>query len=102
MGVLDQPYLERKTGRRQRQVPDEFSYRSHFYGTSFIFFLLGARYGYLAGKGQLEPKGISVTEVRRQALEKVKSEAYIAKTAREDPDPEVRQKALEPLKEITV
>jgi len=71
-------------------------------GISFIFFLLGVRYAYLALKGKLEPKGISVTEIRKQALEKMKDKAYLAKTAKDDPNPEVRQKALERLKEITV
>jgi len=70
-------------------------------GISFIFFLLGALYGYLALRGKLEPNGISVREVRKQALEKIESVAYLAKTAKDDPDPSVRQKAFKRLQEIT-
>jgi len=70
-------------------------------GISFIFFLLGVRYGYAALTGNLEPNGIAVREVRKQALEKIESVAYLAKTAKDDPDPGVRQKALKRLKEIT-
>lgn len=69
-------------------------------GFSLILFFLGIRYGYLSLRGKLEPKGISVNEVRKQALEKIESEAYLAKTAVNDPDPEIRQKALKRLEEI--
>jgi len=68
---------------------------------SFILFFLGVVYGYLALSGKLEPKGISVTEVRKQSLEKIKTESYLAKIAKEDHDPEVRQAAIKRLKEIT-
>jgi hypothetical protein len=70
-------------------------------GISFIFFLFGVRYGYLALRGKLEPKGISVREVRKEALEKIESIAYLSKTAKNDPDPSVRKKALRRLEEIT-
>ena len=70
-------------------------------GISFILFLFGVRYGYLAIKGKLEPKGISVKEVRKQALEKIESVAYLAKTAKDDPDPGVRKTALKRLEEIS-
>ena len=68
---------------------------------SFILFFLGVVYGYLALTGKLEPKGISITEVRKQSLEKIKTEAYLAKIAKEDPDPDVRQEALKRLEAIT-
>lgn len=70
-------------------------------GISVILFLLGVRYGYLSLRGKLEPNGISVREVRKQALEKIESVAYLAKTAKNDPDPDVRQKAVKRLEEIT-
>lgn len=69
-------------------------------GISFIFLLLGVGYGYLALKGKLEPKGLPVSEVRKQALEKIQSESYLARAASDDPDPEVRQTALKRLEEI--
>ncbi|MEJ2657488.1 MAG: hypothetical protein P8012_09870 [Desulfobacterales bacterium] len=69
-------------------------------GISFILFILGIRYVYLALRGKLEPKGISVKEVRKQAIKNIKTEAYLAKVAKSDPDPGVRQTALKRLKEI--
>ena len=68
---------------------------------SVILFLLGVRYGYLALRGKLEPNGISVRKVRKQALENIESVTYLAKTAKNDPDPGVRQKALKRLQKIT-
>ena len=70
-------------------------------GISFIFFLSGVRYSYLALREKLEPNGISVREVRKQALENIENVAYLAKTAKNDPDPDVRQKALKRLQKIT-
>lgn len=70
-------------------------------GISFILFLLGVKYVYMALRGKLKPIGISVNEVRKQALEKIESETYLAKTAMNDPDPKVRQTALKRLEEIT-
>ena len=69
-------------------------------GIALLFFILGCIYIYLSLSGRLEPRGPSVTVVRKQALEKIESEAYLAKTAKDDPDPEIRQKALKRLKEI--
>ena len=51
-------------------------------------------------KGKLETRGPSVTDICKQTLEKMESEAYLAKTAKDDPNPEIRQKALKRLKEI--
>ncbi|MGA9177339.1 MAG: HEAT repeat domain-containing protein [Desulfobacterales bacterium] len=70
-------------------------------GISFIFLILGVRYGYLALKGELKPSGISVNKVRKQSLKKIKTPAYLAKIAKEDPDPEVRQEAIKRLEAIT-
>jgi hypothetical protein len=70
-------------------------------GFAFILFIFGRRYSYLSLRGKLEPEGVSVVEVRKKALENIESETYHAKTAKEDPDPRVRQKAIERLKEIT-
>ena len=68
---------------------------------SFILFFLGVVYGYLALSGKIEPKGISVTDVRKQSISKIKTESYLAKIAKEDSDPKVRQAALKRLEEIT-
>lgn len=68
---------------------------------SFILCFFGVVYGYLALRGKLEPKGPSVTEVRKQSVKKIKTESYLTKIGKEDPDPKVRQAALKRLKEIT-
>lgn len=68
---------------------------------SFILCFFGIVYGYLALRGKLEPKGPSVTEVRKQSVKKIKTESYLAKIANEDPDPKVRQAASKRLEEIT-
>jgi hypothetical protein len=90
LSIIQTPYIEFKEPNR-------------YFVTlvSFILFFLGVVYGYLALRGKLEPKGISVTEVRKQSLEKIKTESYLAKIAKEDPDPKVRQAAIKRLEEIT-
>ena len=81
----------------------EFKAPNKYYlmGFAFIFFACGCYYAYLSLKGKLEPEGVSVAEIRKEALEKIESETYLAKAAQDDPDPEVREKALERLKEIS-
>ena len=70
-------------------------------GFAFILFVGGCWYGYLSLKGELEPDGVSVAEIRMEALEKIESVTYLAKAAQNDLDPEVREKAQERLEEIT-
>jgi hypothetical protein len=81
----------------------EFKEANKYFVTagSFILVILGVIYGYLALKGKLEPKGPSVTEIRKQSLDKIKTESYLAKIAKEDFDPKVRQAAIKRLEEIT-
>jgi hypothetical protein len=90
LSIIQTPYIEFKEPNR-------------YFVTlvSFILFFLGVVYGYLALRGKLESKGISVTEVRMQSLEKIKTESYLAKIAKEDPDPKVRQAAIKRLEEIS-
>lgn len=80
----------------------EFKAPNKYYliGFAVVLLVLGCWNVYAALKGKLEPSDVSVVEIRKAALEKIESEVYLAKTAKEDPDPEVRQKALERLKEI--
>ena len=88
--VIQTPYIELKE-------PNKYFVTL----VSFILFFLGVVYGYLALRGKLEPKGLSVTEVRKQSLKKIKTESYLAKIAEEDSDPKVRQAAIKRLEEIT-
>jgi hypothetical protein len=67
---------------------------------SIILCFFGVVYGYLALRGKLEPKGPSVVDVRKQSIKKIKTESYLAKIAKEDSDPKVRQAALKRLEEI--
>jgi hypothetical protein len=67
---------------------------------SILLFSFGVVYGYLALRGKLESKGISVTEIRKQSIKKIKTESYLAKIAKEDSDPKVRKAALKRLEEI--
>lgn len=67
---------------------------------SFLLIVSGCYYGYRALKGKLKPEGKSVTEIRKQAIEKIKTESYLAKIAKEDSDSEVRNKAIERLQEL--
>jgi hypothetical protein len=90
MPVVDTSFAEFK-------VPNKY----FLMGIGMVFFISGCRYIYLSLNGKLEPKGPSVTKIRKQALEKIESITYLAKVAEEDPDPGVRQKAMKRLKEIT-
>lgn len=67
---------------------------------SLVFIFSGVYYSYMALKGKLKPDGKSVTEIRKQAIEKIKTESYLAKIAKEDPDSKVRNKAIERLQEL--
>jgi len=67
---------------------------------SFLLIISGAYYSYRSLKGKLEPEGKSVTEIRKQAIEKIKTESYLAKIAKEDSDSEVRKKAIERLQAL--
>lgn len=60
-----------------------------------IYFLLKAR------RGALKPREITVTDVRKEAVEKMESPELLSRIAREDPLPEVREKAKVRLEEIT-
>ena len=80
----------------------EFKTPNKYYlvGFALILIMCGCWYIYAALKGRLEPADVSVVDIRKEALEKIESEAYLAKTAKDDPDPDVRQKAPERLKKI--
>jgi hypothetical protein len=62
-------------------------------GISLCLFFAGCFFLYLSVTGRLKKRGRPISEVRKEALEKIKSETYLAKLAKEDPDPQVRLKA---------
>jgi hypothetical protein len=88
--VLEWPFL-------QIQAPGAFV----LIGVSVAFILGGGYFFLKAWRGNLEPGGKTITEVRIRAIENMQSAELVSRIARDDPDPEVRQKALQRLTEIT-
>jgi hypothetical protein len=67
-----------------------------------VFFISGGGYFLIkARRGELKPSAITVTDVRKQAIEKMESPELLSRIAQEDPKPEVRKKAMQRLEEIT-
>lgn len=89
-GVMEWPFL-------QVQAPGAFV----LMGVSVAFILGGGYFLYKAQRGHLEPDGETITDVRIRAIENMQSAELISRIAQDDPDPEVRQKALQRLTEIT-
>lgn len=69
-------------------------------GVALFFLLFGCVYGYVLATGKLAGKGKTITEVRHEAVEKIKDQSLLARMATEDPDKEVREAAQERLQEI--
>ena len=67
---------------------------------SIVLSFMGFYYMYMALKGKLRPQGESITEIRKKAVNNIKTEAYLATMAKEDPDPEIRNTANERLKQL--
>lgn len=70
-------------------------------GVAVVFIAGGSYFLLKARRGDLKPQGVTVTDVRKQAIEKMESPELLSQIAREDPKPEVRDKALKRLEEIT-
>ncbi len=69
-------------------------------GVAIFLVLFGCISGYLLATGKLAGKGRTITEVRHEAIEKIKDQSLLARMATEDPDKEVREAAQERLREI--
>ncbi|MGD8381375.1 MAG: hypothetical protein PVJ11_04455 [Syntrophobacterales bacterium] len=69
-------------------------------GVAVFFLLFGCVYGYLLATDKLTRKGRTITEVRQEAVEKIKDQSLLARVATEDPNKEVREAAQERLQEI--
>ena len=69
-------------------------------GVAIFFLLFGCGYGYLLATDKLAGKGRTITEVRQEAVEKIKDQSLLARMATEDPDKEIREAAQERLQEI--
>lgn len=68
---------------------------------SIIFMGAGIYAVYLVNRGKLRKAGKSVTEVRREAVEKMKDPTMLAQIALEDQNPMIQKTAEERLKEMT-
>ncbi len=67
---------------------------------SLFFVLFGLTYGYLLKTGRLERRGRSSAEVRQEAIEKMRDQSLLARLARNDPNPSVREAARERLQAL--
>jgi hypothetical protein len=68
---------------------------------SVIFLFCGSYFLIKAMRGQLHPSGKTVTDVRLNAIDKQDSAELLRQIARDDPEVEVREKALARLEEIS-
>jgi len=67
---------------------------------SIAFAVAGAVFAVLFFKGRLKRAGMSVKEVRMEAVAKLNAESMLADIALKDPDPDVRLIAQKRLEEI--
>jgi hypothetical protein len=67
---------------------------------SLFFVLFGLTYGYLLATGRLERKGRTISEVRLEALGKMRDQNLLARMANDDPNPSVRKTAQERLQKL--
>ena len=70
-------------------------------GVAIVFIFGGSYFLLKAHRGHLKPQGVTVTDIRKKAIEKMESPQLLAQIAKEDPKSEVRDKALKRLEEIT-
>jgi len=69
-------------------------------GIAAVFAVLGAGSFFLLRKGKLKKEGASITEVRQEAIEKLKDPELLSRIALKDTDSELRESARERLKEL--
>jgi hypothetical protein len=69
-------------------------------GISAVFAASGVGSFFLLRKGKLKKKGASLTEVRQEAIEKLKDPELLSRIAIKDDDSELREKAKERLKDL--
>jgi hypothetical protein len=67
---------------------------------SAVFAALGVSSFFLLRKGKLKKKGAPLTEVRQEAIEKLKDPELLSRIAIQDDDSELRDKAKERLKDL--
>jgi len=68
---------------------------------SLIFVVFGLTYAYLLATGRIEREGRSIAKVRQEAIGKMRDQNLLARIARDDPNPVVREAAQERLQELS-
>lgn len=68
---------------------------------SLFFLVFGLTYGYLMLTGKLERKGKTISELRQEAVEKMRDQGLLVRIAQDDPNPGVRKAAQERLQELS-
>jgi len=89
--LIDSPFLD-------TQPPGSYLLSA----VSIIFIGVGTCYIYLLYKGRLTRAGKSISEVRQEAIEKMKDPGLLAKIALEDSNPETRKAAKERLEDLKI
>jgi len=69
-------------------------------GISAVFVIMGIGSFFLLRRGKLKKEGASIAEVRQEAVEKMKDPELLSRIAIKDADSEVRESAIERLKEL--
>jgi hypothetical protein len=69
-------------------------------GVAVFFLLFGCVYGYVLATGNLAGNGRTITEVRQEAIQKMRDQTLLARMATEDPDKQICKAAEERLQEI--
>jgi hypothetical protein len=87
--ILEFPFL-------QTQPPGAY----FLMALAIVFLLSGGYFLIKAQRGELQPRNKTVAEVRLQAVGKMDSTELLSQIAQEDPDADVREKAVERLEEI--
>ena len=69
-------------------------------GISAIFVLCGISAFYLLRKGKLKKEGVSITDIRQEAIEKMKDPQLLSRIATKDANAELRELAQDRLNEL--
>ncbi|MGD8801443.1 MAG: hypothetical protein PVJ44_23205 [Desulfobacterales bacterium] len=67
---------------------------------SAFFVVAGVGALYLLRKGKLKKEGVSIADVRQEAIEKMNDPKLLARIATQEPDDELRASAQDRLKEL--
>ncbi|MEJ2639127.1 MAG: hypothetical protein P8010_06085 [Desulfosarcinaceae bacterium] len=88
--ILDTPLLQFEPSRKAPTI-----------GIGVAFAVIGSIYLYLNLTGGIRHRGPTTTEVRKEAVQRLKSKTLLKDIAHGDPKPEVRRTALRRLEKIT-